>query len=109
MTRAPSSTTVALRNQLLDNLRDAEQPLTTQQVAGRITAIAVYPQLCVLHHLVHTARAHHRNANSTAQAAAQRQLNQHLAKADSRGAYWHYPDAGADHAPNALLDAVQDA
>ena len=40
MTRTPSPTTVALRNQLLAILRDAEQPLTTQQVAGRVTGIA---------------------------------------------------------------------
>ena len=58
MTRTPSPRAVALRNQLLAILRDAEQPLTTQQVAGRVTGIAaaVYPQLCVLHRVGHIAR-----------------------------------------------------
>jgi hypothetical protein len=107
MTHTPSPTTVALRNQFLAIPRDAEQPLTTQQVAGRATAI--YTRLCVLHRLGHIARVHYRNADSIAQATAEKRLNQPLAKADSRCAYWHYPDADADHALNTLLDAVQDA
>ena len=80
MSRTPPPRAVALRNQLLAILRDAEQPLTTQQVAGRVTGIA-----------------------------AQKRLSQHLSEADTRCAYWHYLDADADHALNALLDAVQDA
>jgi hypothetical protein len=108
MSRTPPPRAVALRNQLLAILRDAEQPLTTQQVAGRVTGIAaaVYAQLCVLHRLGHIAREHYPNP---AQATAQKRLSQHLAGADSRSAYWHYLDADADHALNALLDAVQDA
>ena len=111
MTRTPSPSTVALFNQLLAILRDAEQPLTTQQVAGRVTGIAaaVYPQLCVLHRLGHIAREHDPNPDSIAQATAQKRLSRHLAEADSRSAYWHYLDADTDHALNALLDAVQDA
>jgi hypothetical protein len=97
---------VALRNQLPVILRDAEQPLTTQQVAGRVTGI--YPQLCVLHRLGHIAREHYPNPDSIAHATAQKQ-SQHLAEVDSRSAYWHYLDADTDHALNALLDAVQDA
>jgi hypothetical protein len=101
---------VALRNQLLAILRDAEQPLTTQQLAGRVTGIAaVYPQLCVLDRLGHIAREHYPNPDSVAHATAQKRLRQHLAEADSRSANWHYLDADADHALNALLDAVQDA
>ena len=110
MSRHPSPTTVALRNQLLAILRDAEQPLTTQQLApGRVTGIAaaVYPQLCVLHRLCHIAREHYPDPDSIAQATAQKRLSQHLAEADSRWACWHYLDVEADHALNALLDAVQ--
>jgi glutathione S-transferase len=102
---------VALRNQLLAILRDAEQPLTTQQVAaGRVTGIAaaVYPQLCVLHRLGHIAREHYPNPDSIAQATAQKRLSQHLAEADSRSAYWHY-STQTPITLNALLDAVQDA
>jgi hypothetical protein len=111
MTRTPSPTTVALRNQLLAILHDAEQPPTTLQVGGRVTgfAAAVYPQLCVLHRPGYITRVHYPNPDSIAQATAQKRLSQHLTQADSRCAYWHYLDADADHALNALLDAVQDA
>ena len=111
MSRTPPPRAVALRNQLLAILRDAEQPLTTQQVAGRVTGIAaaVYPQLWVLHRLGHIAREHYPHRGSIAQATAQKRLSQHLAEADSRSAYWRCLDADADHAPNALRDAVQDA
>lgn len=111
MSRTPPPRAVALRNQLLAILRDAEQPLTTQQVAGRVTGIAaaVYPQLCVPHRLGHITREHYPNPDSIAHATAQKRLSQHLTEADSRSAYWHYLDADADHALNALLDAVQDA
>ena len=108
MSRTPPPRAVALRNQLLATLRDAEQPLTTQQLAGGIAA-AVYPQLCVPHRLGHIPREHYPNPDSIAHATAQKRLSQHLTEADSRSAYWHYLDADADHALNALLDAVQDA
>ena len=111
MTRTPSPSTVALRNQLLAILRDAEQPLTTQQVAGRVTGVAaaVEPQPGVLHRVGHIARRHDPNPDSIAQATAHERLSRHLAEADSRCAYWRCLDADAHCALNALLDAVQDA
>ena len=111
MTRTPSPTTVALRNQLLAILRDAEQPLTTQQVAGRVTGSPPpsTPNCASCTDWATSPAEHDPNPDSIAQATAQKRLSQHLAEADSRCAYWHYLDADADHALNALLDAVQDA
>jgi hypothetical protein len=111
MTRTPSPSTVALRNQQLAILRDAEQPLTTQQVAGRVTGVAaaVEPQPGVLHRVGQFARRHDPNPDSIAQATAHKRLSRHLAEADSRCAYWRCLDADTRCALNALLDAVQDA
>ena len=110
MTRTPSPTTVALRNQLLAILRDAEQPLTTQQVAGRVTGS---PPPSTPNRrpapMGHIARRHYPNPDSIAQATAHKLLSRHLAEADSRCAYWRCLDADAHYALNALLDAVQDA
>ena len=111
MTRTPSPSTVALRNQLLAILREAEQPLTTQQVAGRVTGVAaaVEPQPASCTEWATSPARHDPNPDSIAQATAHKRLSRHLAEADSRCAYWRYLDADADHALNALLDAVQDA
>ena len=101
---------MALRNQLLAILRDAEQPLTTQQVAGRVTGSpppsTPNPASCTDSA---TSPPHDPNPGSIAQATAHKRLSRHLAEADSRCAYWRYLDADADYALNALLDAVQDA
>ena len=111
MSPTPPSRAVALRNQLLAILRDAEQPLTTQQVAGRVTGVAaaVEPQPCVLHRVGQFARRHDPNPDSIAQATAHKRLSRHLAEADSRCAYCRCLDADAHCALNALLDAVHDA
>jgi hypothetical protein len=110
MTRTPSPSTVALHNQLLAVLRDAAQPLTAQQVAGRVTGVAaVEPQPCVLRRVGHIARRHAPHADSIAQATAHKRLRRHLAVADSRCAYWRCLDVDAHYALNALLDAMQDA
>ena len=111
MTPTPSPSTMTLRNQLLAILRDAEQPLTTQQVADRVTGVAaaVEPQPCVLHRVGQFARRHDPNPDSIAQATAHKRLSRHLAEADSRCAHCRCLDADAHCALNALLDAVQDA
>ena len=111
MTRTPSPWAVALRNQLLAILRDAEQPLTTQQVAGRVTGSPPpsNPNCASCTEWATSPAGTTPIPTASRKPPRTKRLSRHLAEADSRCAYWRCLDADAHYALNALLDAVQDA